>query len=164
MKNRLLMFNTIFMLMFGTLSSCEANKHVLINGERSILLDTNSECKLEIESHFIREAFLIFELSPKGCNLEINNVNEWIDNLTKANGMDSGAIHLSSKIVVSNGKVLISKGEILRFHLVRSSSTWYKGRLNFIFPKNSNMLVNGRPFFSETKTLSLVIGKMRFIF
>ncbi len=164
MKNRLLILNTIFVLMFGTLISCEANKHVLINGERSILLDTNSECKLEIESHFIREAFLIFELSPKGCNLEINNVDEWIDNLTRANGLDSGAIQLSSKIVVSNRKVLISKGQILRFDLVKSSSTWDKGRLNFIFPKNSNMLVNGSPFFSETKTLSLKIGKMRFIF
>ena len=164
MKNRLLMFNTIFVLMFGTLSSCEANKHVLINGEHSILLDANSECKLEIESYFIREVFLIFELSPKGCNLEINNVNEWIDNLTKANGLDSGAIHLSSKIVVSNGKVLISEGQILRFDLVKSSSTWDRGKLNFIFPKNNNMLVNGNPFFSKTKALSLEIGKRRFIF
>ncbi|MDQ1150471.1 hypothetical protein [Sphingobacterium zeae] len=112
MKDRLLIFKVISILIFITLLSCEANKSVLINGERSILLDTNSECKLEIGSHFIREAFLIFELSPKGCNLEINNVDEWIDNLTRANGLDSGAIQLSSKIVVSNRKVSISKGQI----------------------------------------------------
>ena len=85
------------MLKFGTLSSCEANNHILINGERSILLGTKS--KLGIESHFIREAFLIFKLNAKGCNLEINNVIDWIDNFTKVNGLDAGAIHLSSKIV-----------------------------------------------------------------
>lgn len=62
MKNRLLMFNTIFVLMFGTLSSCEANKSFLINGACQLLLSNNSDCKLEVKNHFIRKAFLIFQL------------------------------------------------------------------------------------------------------
>ncbi|MGF7025037.1 uncharacterized protein YcfL [Sphingobacterium sp. HSC-15S19] len=74
MKKRLLILNTIFFLMFGTLISCGANKHILINNERSILLNSNSECKLEVKLYFIREAFLIFELSPilKMKKIDIN--------------------------------------------------------------------------------------------
>ncbi|QIH36755.1 hypothetical protein [Sphingobacterium sp. DR205] len=164
MKNRLLMLNTIFALMFGTLISCEANKYVLINGDRQIFLKNNSECKLEIKSHFIREAFLIFELSPKGCDLEISNVDEWIEKLTAANGLDSGAIKLSKKVDISNRKVLISNGQTLRFDLVKDSRTWNQGKMDFIFPKNTNILGSGKPFFRETRVLSLEVGKMRFIF
>lgn len=113
MKDRLLIFKVITILTLGTLFSCEANKYVHINGERQIFLKNNSECKLEIKSHFIREAFLIFELSPKGCDLEISNIDEWIENFIKANGLPPGAIKLSKKVDISNRKVLISNGQTL---------------------------------------------------
>ncbi|GAA4144382.1 hypothetical protein ACP6L2_13120 [Sphingobacterium lactis] len=164
MKDRLLILKVIAILTFGTLFSCEANKYVLINGGRQFFLKNNSECKLEIKSHFIREAFLIFELSPKGCDLEISNVDEWIENLIKVNGLPPGAIKLSKKVDISNRKVLISNGQTLRFDLVKESKTWNDGKMDFIFPKNSNILGSGKPFFRETRALSLEVGKMRFIF
>lgn len=165
MKNWDFKSYAVFVWVLLVLQACEANKYILINGKKNFLLDYRSPCKVELKSHFIREAFLSLKLSPKDGNMEINNLNEWTRELAEANGLERRAIRIEKKKNCSNDNLLvIEKGKTLYFSMVKSSNTWNNGKIIFTFPKSKNVLCNGKPLFKEKKELSLEIGGMRFIF
>src|SRR5690606_10112824 len=156
MRNRQFRLYCILFLVLLALQSCEANKHILINGKKNFLLDYSSTCKVEVKSDFIREAILTLKLSPKDGNIEINDLNEWTREVAEANGLEINAVRVEKRNNFSNDNpLIIEKDKTLYISMIKTANTWNNSKIIFTFPKSKNVLCNGKPLFIEKKELPL---------